>query len=251
MLDYAAPENFPATKRRRGVGQHPHRGFETVTLAYNGEVSHADSTGMKDTIFPGDVQWMTAASGIFHEEFHSEEFAKKGGTFEMVQLWVDLPADLKMSPPKYQPLRAADFPTVALSARSSVRVIAGSLHGVTGTANTHTPMHLWDVKIAAGEAVELPVESGFNTMFFVRSGQVYIDSKKYGKKTIEPARLVVFEQDGSSVRMEATQNTELLFLSGQPLDQPIAARGPFVMCTQQELREAMVDFQNGNLVRHK
>lgn len=263
MFDYAAPKEFQPTTRRRGVGQHPHRGFETVTIAFQGEVEHRDSTGNSGVIGPGDVQWMTAAKGIIHEEFHSTKFAKEGGMFEMCQLWVNLPSSKKMTEPRYQPILNKDIPKVALPSVSSsssvsseeekvcspaedndgwVRIIAGDFRGNKGPAMTFTPINLWDVGLTKKDReYELDFVEGHNTVLFVRRGSVEIQGKALGL-----ADVAIMEKAGTKLTVKSTmEDTSLLILSGEPIDEPIAARGPFVMNTYGELAEAMQDYQMG------
>ena len=267
MFDYAAPKDFPPAKRageRRGVGRHPHRGFETVTIAFQGEVEHADSTGNRDVIGPGDVQWMTAGRGIVHEEFHSEAFAASGGTFEMCQLWLNLPAAKKMTKPNYQPILAGDIPEVALPAEGgaggeagSVRVIAGSYGGAAGPARTHSPVELWAVALGPkGAFSRLELPDSHNVVVFVRRGEVLLGAE--GEERVVKAQGVALMERGgaggegatSSVRLAANQRgTQVLLLAGEPLDEPIAAQGPFVMNTQKQLHQAMDDYYSGKMGR--
>ena len=243
MFDYAAPREFSATNEKRGVGPHPHRGFETVTIAYQGEIEHGDSVGNRGVIGPGDVQWMTAASGIIHEEFLSREFLKRGGTLEMVQLWVNLPSRYKMIAPKYQPILGKDIPLVNLpDGAGTVRVIAGSFSGIQGGASTFSPVNLWDIKLAAGKRVELAVPEGYSNMLFVRHGKIAL-----GDAVIGPADMAVLERDGTVITLQAQEETSLLLMGGEPLNEPIAASGPFVMNTEQEIRVAMTDYQSGRM----
>jgi len=258
MLDYAAPKKFGPTNKRLGVGKHPHRGFETVTIAFQGEVEHGDSLGNRDVIKTGDVQWMTAARGIIHEEFHSTEFAKTGGVFEMVQLWVNLPKDKKMIAPSYQPLQNKDIPKVPIPSTENkgeslgtVRVIAGTYGGHKGPAHTHSPVELWDINVEkkAGEAFEIKVPEGQNTIVFVRKGGVVVTSKE-GDEEIGPQSVALMKQGGTTLKLKAVDDgTQVLLLSGEPLNEPIASRGPFVMNTQQELNQAARDYQSGKLGR--
>ena len=243
MFDYAAPREFEATDQKRGVGPHPHRGFETVTIAFQGEVEHGDSVGNRGVIGAGDVQWMTAASGIIHEEFLSREFLKQGGTLEMVQLWVNLPAKDKMIAPKYQPILSQEIPIVELPANAgSVRVIAGNYSGTQGAATTFSPVELWDVKINAGKTVELKVPAGHNAMLFVRSGNISLDGYKAGT-----GDLVMLEREGLTINLQANEEASVLLMGGEPINEPIVASGPFVMNTEQEIRLAMVDYQSGRM----
>jgi hypothetical protein len=245
MLDYASPKEFSPTTSRRGVGQHPHKGFETVTIAFQGEVEHADSTGKSGIIGTGDVQWMTAGSGIVHEEFHSTNFAKNGGIFEMMQLWVNLPSKLKLTPPKYQAISSAQIPSIPISNNGGqIRIIAGNYQNKNGPASTFTPMNIYDILLNKDSQLHLELEEEFNTMCVIRNGLLrHISSTN--ETVIPPSQVVLFERKGNSVLFEALEETKFLVLSGKPIDEPIAARGPFVMNTQAELMEAFTDFQTG------
>eukprot|EP00240_Pyramimonas_obovata_P005638 CAMPEP_0118945824 /NCGR_PEP_ID=MMETSP1169-20130426/43041_1 /TAXON_ID=36882 /ORGANISM="Pyramimonas obovata, Strain CCMP722" /LENGTH=326 /DNA_ID=CAMNT_0006891629 /DNA_START=266 /DNA_END=1247 /DNA_ORIENTATION=- len=238
MFDYAAPKKFSPTSSRRGVGKHPHRGFETVTVAFQGEVEHGDSVGNRDVIGAGDVQWMTAARGIIHEEFHSTEFAKKGGVFEMCQLWLNLPAKHKMDPPRYQPILAKDIPSVPLPGGGHVKVIAGEFAGVRGPAHTFTPVELWDVELEKkGTAYELNVPAGHNVIVFVRRGRALIGSEG-AEKEIKPQGVALMHREGSTLRLVPSEDAvKVMVLGGEPIDEPIAARGPFVMNTYEEIQK--------------
>jgi redox-sensitive bicupin YhaK (pirin superfamily) len=257
MLDYAAPKRFEPTSKKLGVGQHPHRGFETVTMALQGEVEHGDSEGNRGVIGPGDVQWMTAASGIIHEEFHSSNFAKTGGHFEMVQLWVNLPAKYKMTPPKYQPILSADIPVVALpGGAGSVRVVSGDFEGTAGAASTHTPVNMWVIELKAGQSMEASIPEGHNTIVFVRSGAVTTvgraSEQGSGSARIVQGQISIFSQEGSKCSLQAAADgdAQIVVLSGEPINEPVAARGPFVMNTQAELGQAMDDYQRGRFGKH-
>jgi redox-sensitive bicupin YhaK (pirin superfamily) len=242
MFDYAAPREFAATDEKRGVGPHPHRGFETVTIAFQGEVEHGDSVGNRGVIGPGDVQWMTAASGIIHEEFLARDFLRRGGTLEMVQLWVNLPARYKMIAPKYQPILNQDIPVVQLPDNSgTVRVIAGNFAGAHGAASTYSPVNLWDIALNAGKSVELTVPEGHNAMLFVRHGKIAIEGAVIGA-----ADLVLLERDGTSIKLQAQEESSILLMGGEPIAEPIVASGPFVN-TEQEIRLAMMDYQSGRM----
>jgi redox-sensitive bicupin YhaK (pirin superfamily) len=247
LLDYGPPEAFTPSSERRGVGQHPHRGFETVTIAYQGGVEHKDSAGNHGVIGPGDVQWMTAASGIVHEEWHEQEFARRGGTMEMAQLWVNLPAKDKMAPPGYQDIRSGEIPVVDLGGGSRVRVIAGEFRGAKGPARTFTPINVWDTKIAAGSRIDLDFAEGYTTLFAVLSGKVKINGAESAGETAGPAELVVLDRAGTQVTLEATEEAAVLVLNGEPIDEPVIGYGPFVMNTQEEIRQAFTDFHNGRL----
>jgi redox-sensitive bicupin YhaK (pirin superfamily) len=241
LFDYAGPHMFEPSERPRGVGRHPHRGFETVTIVYDGEVSHKDSTGGGGTIGPGDVQWMTAANGIIHEEFHSAGFTKTGGAFRMVQLWVNLPASDKMSPPKYQAITSSEIPTVALAdGKARARIIAGELNGTRGPASTFTPVNLWDVRLDAGAEIDLPLPEGHNALIAVLSAHVTAGGKDVGEAEI--ARLTT-HCEGVAVR--ANGQSMLLVMTGEPIDEPVVGYGPFVMNSEAEIRQAVDDFNSG------
>ena len=245
MLDYAAPYEFPPNEARspRGVGQHPHKGFETVTIAYHGEVAHRDSSGGGGIIYEGDVQWMTAGSGIIHEEFHSENFSKKGGLFEMVQLWVNLPAKDKNTPPRYQHLAKTGIPVVELPDEAGrLRLIAGEYKGVKGAADTFTEMNVWDIVLNAGKKAVLEIPEAHNLSMVVLRGNVTLN----GKEQAGAGQLVGFEKSGGNVHIEAgSEEVKILLLSGVPIDEPVVGYGPFVMNTAEEIRQAIRDFKSG------
>ncbi|HEY2346737.1 MAG TPA: pirin family protein [Xanthomonadaceae bacterium] len=242
LLDYAGPRQFEPATNKRGVGQHPHRGFETVTIVYQGEVDHRDSTGAGGHIGPGDVQWMTAASGIVHEEFHSETFTRNGGTLEMVQLWVNLPAKDKMAAAGYQTLLDRDIPSVPLAGEAGrVRVIAGEFEGHRGPARTFTPIEVWDVRMKQGGATTLRVPEGHTLALVVLHGGVLVN----GEQVAREAQFVQFDREGSEIAIEANTDATLLLLAGQPLDEPIVGYGPFVMNTRDEIVQAVTDFNSG------
>ena len=245
MLDYAAPYEFSPNEARspRGVGQHPHKGFETVTIAYHGEVAHRDSSGGGGIIYEGDVQWMTAGSGIIHEEFHSENFSKKGGLFEMVQLWVNLPAKDKNTPPRYQHLAKAGIPVVELPDEAGrLRLIAGEYKGEKGAADTFTEMNVWDIVLNAGKKAVLEIPEAHNLSMVVLRGNVTLN----GKEQAGAEQLVGFEKSGGNVHIEAgSEEVKILLLSGVPIDEPVVGYGPFVMNTAEEIRQAISDFKSG------
>ncbi|AJO79690.1 pirin family protein [Pseudomonas sp. MRSN 12121] len=242
LLDHAGPAEFTPTRERRGVGQHPHRGFETVTIVYKGELEHRDSTGSGGKIGPGDVQWMTAASGILHEEFHSEAFARSGGTLEMVQLWVNLPARDKMAAPGYQTIVDGDIPSIALPGKAgSLRLIAGEFDGVRGPARTFTPIDVWDLRLNAGKPLTLDLHPGRNTALVVLRGTVQVN----GQELVREGQLALFERDGDQLGLEANNEAVVLLLSGEPIDEPIVGHGPFVMNSEAEIHQAFADFQSG------
>jgi quercetin 2,3-dioxygenase len=246
LLDYGGPANFPPTTERRGVGAHPHRGFETVTIVYSGEVEHRDSSGGGGIIGPGDVQWMTAASGIVHEEFHGPDFAKRGGAFEMIQLWVNLPAKDKKADPGYQNITDKQIPRVSLPGNAGqVRVIAGNYEGNRGPARTFSPMNLWDVKVNAGHSVEFRLPGGHTTALLVLKGRIRLD----GGELVGEAELGVLEREGENFAIEALADTTLLILNGQPIAEPIVGYGPFVMNTDAEISQAFADYRSGKMGR--
>ncbi len=244
LLDYAGPMEFPPTDERRGVGEHPHRGFETVTIVYEGEVEHRDSSGGGGRIGPGDVQWMTAASGLVHEEFHGRDFAQRGGTFEMVQMWVNLPAKDKMSPPRYQGILSEQIPSVSLpGGQGVVRVIAGEFAGSRGPAKTFTPIHVWDLRLASDQRTDLPVPDGYTTALVVLKGAVRVN----GSEAIKEAEIGLFDRAGKSICIDCAKDATALLLCGEPIDEPIVGQGPFVMNSPQEIRQAIADYQSGKM----
>ncbi len=244
LFDYAGPMDFPPTNNRLGVGEHPHRGFETVTIVYSGEVEHRDSSGGGGKIGPGDVQWMTAASGIVHEEFHGREFAQKGGVFEMVQLWVNLPAKDKMSPPRYQAISNNQIPTTKLpDDQGSVRVIAGEFNDVTGPAQTFTPINVWDLRLASEKPINLAIPEGNNTLLAVLKGSLLVNNSE----TIGAAEVAIFSPTGNQICIDSAHNATALLLCGEPINEPIVGSGPFVMNTREEINQAMADYQNGKM----
>lgn len=246
LFDYAGPHVFEPASRPRGVGEHPHRGFETVTIVYDGEVSHRDSTGGGGTIGPGDVQWMTAGGGILHEEFHSPGFTRTGGPFRMVQLWVNLPAKDKMSPAGYQSISSTDIPVVELPDDAGrVRVIAGEFGGDKGAATTFSPVNLWDVRLNRAAEVTLDLPNGHTAMIAVLSGQVTVN----GVERAGEAEIVRFERSDSDVRLRADAESMLLVMTGEPLPDPVLGYGPFVMTNEAEIRQAIDDFNRGEFGR--
>jgi redox-sensitive bicupin YhaK (pirin superfamily) len=246
LLDYAGPRDFPAADRPRGVGQHPHRGFETVTIVYQGEVEHRDSTGGGGKIGPGEVQWMTAGGGLLHEEFHSTGFTQKGGTFEVVQLWVNLPARDKMIRPGYQAITRDEIPVAALAGDAgTVRVIAGDFEGTRGPAHTYSPMHVWDIRLHAGSKARFDLPEGWTSAVVVLRGTVLVNDAEIARE----AQLVMLERDGTTVSLEANNDTTLLVLSGEPLSEPVVGYGPFVMNTREQITQAIEDFNSGRFGR--
>ncbi len=246
MMDYASPTRFPPTEERKGVGEHPHRGFETVTIVYEGEVEHRDSAGGGGTIGQDEVQWMTAASGLVHEEFHGRDYAKTGGLFEMIQLWVNLPARLKMSSPAYQGITRETIPAVDLPGNSGkVRVIAGEFQGIRGPASTHTPIDLWDIRIDKTTRFSSRVPEGHTAALFVLNGSVRFQD---GHQATD-AELVVLDPSGTELEFETDGPAKLLFLGGEPLHEPIVGYGPFVMNTPEEIQQAFLDYRSGKMGR--
>jgi redox-sensitive bicupin YhaK (pirin superfamily) len=249
LLDYAGPHRFGPAKRPRGVGPHPHRGFETVTIVYEGEVAHRDSTGQGGVVGPGDVQWMTAGAGIMHQEFHSPAFTRRGGTFRVVQLWVNLPAALKLTPPRYQALEAADIPTVELpEAAGRVRVIAGAFEGKNGPAQTCSELNVWDIALNAESRSNLHAPKGHTTIVVVLSGSLEFG----GDVRIQEAEAALLDRPGSGAEVFAPVATRALVLTGAPLNEPVFGRGPFVMNTEAEIRQAFLDFGTGRfgMIKH-
>lgn len=244
LLDYAGPADFAPSDTPRGVGQHPHRGFETVTIVYDGEVEHRDSGGNSGKVGAGDVQWMTAASGVLHEEMHSEAFTRKGGRLEMVQLWVNLPARDKMSAPRYQEILSGSIPQAEVSG-GTLRIIAGEFGGVQGAAKTFTPVHLYDIRLEKGASLTIPVTDGFNASLLVRRGTVYTSGEE-----LSAGELAFFTPQGDSVSLIAESDTELLFMAGEPIDEPVVGAGPFVMNTTEEIHQAYRDFRDGRFDTH-
>lgn len=243
LMDHAAPKRFESGTKPRGVGEHPHRGFETVTFAYQGEVAHRDSQGGGGTIGAGDVQWMTAASGVVHEEFHSENFTNTGGVFEMVQLWVNLPAKLKMSTPRYQQLLGKNFPKIEIG-DANARLIAGSLEGTVGPARTNSPITMFDLHFeSAGEAT-FSLPPGTTTLLFLLEGDATVQESR----EVPGGQLVIFDRESlGDIKLAATPGTRALVLNGEPLGEPVVAHGPFVMNTKQEIVQAIHDFQDGKM----
>jgi redox-sensitive bicupin YhaK (pirin superfamily) len=246
LLDYAGPAQFSPAARPRGVGEHPHRGFETVTIVYQGEVAHRDSVGNSGLIGPGDVQWMTAASGILHEEFHSPAFTRDGGAFEVAQLWVNLPAEHKMAAPQYQTLLEASIPQVNLPDEAgSVRVIAGRYDGHYGPAATFSPLEVWDVRLNAGKTTSMSVPEGHTAAIAVLRGSIMVN----GSGRARNAELLVLDRAGDQIDIVADTNSTLLLLSGVPIPEPIVGHGPFVMNSLEEIETAIRDFQSGKFGR--
>lgn len=247
LLDHLGPGRLSPTRLRKGVSEHPHRGFETVTIVYKGEIEHRDSTGGGGVIQSGDVQWMTAGSGVLHEEVFSEAFSKAGGSFEFLQLWVNLPAKDKMNPARYQSLSNASIPKISLENGSFVRVIAGQYANVMGPAQTHTAIRVLDVSLKAGESMILPAENQSTTMIYLRSGRLKVGDSS---EQVESHQMAVMSNQGENVQLTALQDTAFLYLSGQPLNEPIYARGYFVMNEFSEVMQAYDDLKNNTFIQH-
>lgn len=246
MLDFAGPMQFPTTTERKGVGSHPHRGFETVTFVYEGEVEHKDSTGQGGVIGPGEVQWMTAGAGILHEEFHSAAFAREGGVMQMIQLWVNLPAKDKMTSPGYQPILRQQIPELTLvDGAGTARVIAGSFGGQTGPARTFTPMQVVDLKLKKGAALTIPVPAGWSAGLVVLNGAVQAQDGAVATD----AQMLMYEHAGQDIAVQVREDTVALLLCGEPIEEPIFGHGPFVMNTKAEITQAIEDFNSGRFGR--
>jgi len=244
MLDYAGPTFYPATDTPRGVGEHPHRGFETVTIVYQGIVAHRDSAGNSGVIGPGDVQWMTAASGIVHEELHEKEWAKRGGTLQAIQLWVNLPKSSKMSAPGYQTIVNDQIPVVQLDGGGgSLRVIAGSVGSAKGPAKTFTPIELYDLRLRTGHSMPLQIPNGYNVGLLILSGQASVG----GSHRLSEAELAVYVATREPVTISAEEDATILVMAGEAIDEPVARYGPFVMNTKAELVQAVNDYQAGKM----
>lgn len=241
VLDYNAKFHFNGSETPRGVGVHPHRGFETVTIAYQGKVEHHDSAGGGGIIGEGDVQWMTAARGVLHKEYHEKEWSKEGGIFQMVQLWVNLPAKDKMSKPKYQTIKNNEIQKVDLGENGFVEVIAGEHEGIKGSASTFSPVNLMNAKLKSGGKATFNFPENFNTAALVVEGSILVN----GEQKVQTNHFVLFENKGETFTLEAAEDSVILILSGEPLNEPIVPHGPFVMNTQQEIMQAFEDFNTG------
>lgn len=242
LLDYAGPAEFPPSGAPRGVERHPHRGFETVTIVYEGEVEHGDNAGNSGKIGPGDVQWMTAGRGILHVEKHGREFSERGGTLEMIQLWVNLPARHKMTEPGYQEILAGDIPIAILENEAGeVRIIAGELGGTRGPARTFTPVNVWDARLKAGKTAVFEIPDGYSAFVLVLKGGVTVN----GTDEVNEKELAFFAREGETITIEAVRDSKILILSGEPIDEPVVGQGPFVMNTPEEIRQAIDDYRTG------
>ncbi len=246
LMDHAAPRRFEPTYARRGVGEHPHRGFETVTFAYSGEIEHRDSAGGGGRIGPGDVQWMTAASGVVHEEKHSTQFTEQGGVFEMVQLWVNLPAETKMGTPSYQPLLDREFPRLAVGS-AKARLVAGELQGAQGPAKTHSPITIFDLEFEEDGTAEFELPTGWTALAFPLDTEIAAGNDRV---PIASRHVAAFDPNGTdALQLHAKKGARVLVLGGKPIDEPVAAYGPFVMNTRQELMQAIRDYETGTMGR--
>lgn len=242
LLDHAGPARFEPTEKPRGVDWHPHRGFETVSIAYEGEVDHEDTAGNRGTIHTGDVQWMTAGAGVLHKEMHGRDYARRGGRLELLQLWVNLPANMKMTKPRYQTLLARDIPVVPLPGDGgAVRVIAGEFSGATGPARTFTPITLLDVQLRAGHRLQLPLRDGHSAALYILKGSIKVNDVDAANAT----ELVIFERAGDVAMIEAVSDATIFVMNGQPIDEPVVGHGPFVMNTQEQISQAFVDLHYG------
>ncbi|WP_461093728.1 pirin family protein [Spirosoma gilvum] len=242
LLDHHGPMQVKPSERPKGVDQHPHRGFETVTIVYEGALEHRDSAGNYGKLFAGDVQWMTAAAGIIHEEKHERTFSRQGGRLDFVQLWVNLPAKYKMNPPKYQDIAASKIPTVALHGGGQLRIIAGELADIQGPASTFSPVVVADLSMIQGQTETLMITESYALMAYVLSGSATLNAT-----TIDRGQLALLNQDGDTISLSATATTKLLILAGEPILEPLAVYGPFVMNTREEILEAFEDFQAGRM----
>ncbi|MFZ5959391.1 pirin family protein [Pseudomonas knackmussii] len=242
MLDHAGPHDFAPSAQCRGVGEHPHRGFETVTLVYEGELEHRDSSGAGGRIGPGDVQWMTAGAGILHEEYHAPGFSRRGGTLHMVQLWVNLPAKDKLSPAAYQTLLDASIPRVQLpDDGGQLRVIAGDYRGHRGPAHTFSPLDVWDLRLNAGATLELPIAAGRNSLLVVLRGSLRLN----GGEALREGQLALFDRPGDAIALDVEQDSLVVLLSGEPLGEPVVGYGPFVMNSREQIEQAIDDYRRG------
>ena len=241
LLDYGSKINFSARHNPRGVGMHPHRGFEAVTIAYSGAVAHHDSAGNCGIIYPGDVQWMTAASGILHKEYHETQYSLEGGPFQMVQLWINLPAKDKMGKPKYQAIKQTEVAKVSLVDQGgNIEVISGNYQGVTGNADTFTPIQMYNARINQGGKVKFSFPANFNTGMMMIQGSIVVNGEKVGVNNF-----IYFENAGTEIEIEALESSILLVLSGEPINEPIVHYGPFLMNTEGEIEQAISDYNQG------
>lgn len=242
LMDHASPKDFAPTEKRKGVGEHPHRGFETVTFAIKGEVEHRDSGGGGGVISTGGVQWMTAAKGVVHEEFHSSNFAKVGGSFEMIQLWVNLPAKDKMSQPRYQSMSKEDFPVFELSDTTEMKIVAGEYQGQKGPALTYTPISIFEIDSSEPDQYSLELKDGYNTLVMIVHGK-----GRVGEKKLDTGEIAVMKAEGTQVHLDVEAGSKVMVFHGEPIREPIAAWGPFVMNHKHDLIQAVEDFEAGKM----
>lgn len=241
MLDYNAPHYFPPSNKKRGVGEHPHRGFETVSIAYDGEIEHRDSAGGGGIIYAGDIQWMTAAGGLMHDEFQTENFAKNGGTQHFIQLWINLPSKHKMDKPHYQAISKNEIKTYNIDEQNYVRVMAGKFKDISGSAKTYTPINMFDIRLTQGQEISFDSPIEHNSMLLVTKGAAQINNDT----KIKHMDFVVFKKDGETITIKATEDVMLFYISGEPINEPLARYGPFVMNTREEIIQAIDDVNSG------
>lgn len=243
VLDHAGPVEVPPSDRPKGVDEHPHRGFETVSIVYQGALEHRDSAGNAGKLFTGDVQWMTAASGLVHEEKHEREFTRQGGTLEMIQLWVNLPRQHKMDPPSYQDIAQADIPVLELQPGVQMRLIAGPYAGQAGAARTHTPLLMGDLRFEDAQSLELSLTEGWSTALYLLKGTLTLN----GDTPLRSGQLAALTREGNRLTLQSDGPAVALLLSGEPIGEPVASYGPFVMNTREELQQAFADFKSGKM----
>lgn len=242
LMDYASPKEFQSSIVPKGVGEHPHRGFETVTFAYQGEIQHRDSAGGGGIIRAGDVQWMTAGRGVVHDEFHSEYFSKIGGVFEMVQLWINLPKEFKMTSPKYQSIKKKEIPCIKLNNDINIRLIAGDYKNKLGPAKTFTKIKIMELYSKSKSNITLDLDENTNTVLFIRNGSIDLQGVSYKDKSV-----IIFDQKGTKINFKTTNNLKALLLNGEPIEEPLVSYGPFVMNTKKEIEDAINDYKNGKM----
>ena len=241
MLDYNAPHYFSPSNKKRGVGEHPHRGFETVSIAYEGEIEHRDSAGGGGIIYAGDIQWMTAAGGLMHDEFQTENFTKNGGTQHFIQLWINLPSKHKMDKPHYQAISKKDIATYTIDENNYIRVMAGKFKDILGSAKTYTPINMFDIRLTQGQEISFDSPINHNSMLLVTKGAAQINNDT----KINHMDFVVFKKDGETITIKAIEDVMLFYISGEPINEPLARYGPFVMNTREEIIQAIDDVNSG------
>ncbi|MGI4884878.1 MAG: pirin family protein [Janthinobacterium lividum] len=244
LIDHIGPMQIAPTDTPLGSPPHPHRGFETVTVVYDGHLAHRDTAGHDGSIGPGDVQWMTAGAGLRHAEMYDRDFARRGGALELLQLWVNMPKADKLVPPQYQELRAAAIPSVPLpGGKGRIRVIAGSYGEATGPARTFSPITLLDLHLAQGADFVLTLPAAYNVGLYVVRGAVLVN----GERPAKTQQLVVLGWNSADVQIAAAEDSLVLVLAGAAIEEPLATYGPFVMNTNEELMAAIADFESGNM----